>query len=72
MSVTLRYYAIKTIRKYIDDRQARLKVSAVQRSKKVQTEVAEKALENHNCPSCGKDFIIKKWEFPKKGKENEV
>ena len=72
ISIGLGYYAIKTIRKYIDDRQAELKVSTDQRSKKVQTEVAEKALENHYCPSCGKDFIIKKWEFPKKGKENET
>ena len=38
----------------------------------MQTEVAEKALENHYCPSCGKDFIIKKWEFPTKGKDNDV
>ena len=72
ISIGLGYYAIKTIRKYIDDKQAELKVSTDQRSKKVQTEVAEKALENHYCPSCGKDFIIKKWEFPIKGKENEA
>ena len=72
VSVGLGYYAIKTIRKYIEERQAELKVSTNERSKKVQTEGAEKALENHYCPSCGKDFIIKKWEFPVKGKENEL
>jgi predicted RNA-binding Zn-ribbon protein involved in translation (DUF1610 family) len=72
VSVGLGYYAIKTIRKYIDDRQAELKVSTDERSKKVQTEVAEKAFENHYCPSCGKDFMIKKWEFPVKGKENDI
>lgn len=72
VSIGLGYYAIKTIRKYIDDKQEELKVSTDERSKKVQTEVAEKALDNHYCPSCGKDFIIKKWEFPLKGKENEV
>jgi hypothetical protein len=25
---------------------------------------AEKALENHFCPLCGKDFLLRKWEFP--------
>jgi predicted RNA-binding Zn-ribbon protein involved in translation (DUF1610 family) len=72
VSVGLGYYSIKTIRKYIDTKQAELKVSTEERSKKVQTEVAEKALENHYCPSCGKDFIIKRWEFPLKGKESEL
>jgi len=72
VSIGLGYYAIKTIRKFIEVRQAELKVSTDERSKKVQTEVAEKALENHYCPSCGKDFILKKWEFPVKGIEGEV
>lgn len=66
LSVGLGYYAIKTIRQYIEQKQAELKVSTQERAKNVQTEVAEKALENHFCPSCGKDFIIKKWEFPVK------
>jgi predicted RNA-binding Zn-ribbon protein involved in translation (DUF1610 family) len=72
VSIGLGYYSIKTIRKYIEDRQAELKVSTEERSKKVQAEVAEKALDNHYCPSCGKDFIIKKWEFPLKGKATEA
>ncbi len=64
LSVGLGYYAIRTIRQFIDKKQAELKVSTQERAKNVQIEVAEKALENHFCPSCGKDFIIKKWEFP--------
>ena len=68
----LGYYAIKTIGKYIEDKQAELQVSTEERSKKVQMEVAEKALENHYCPSCGKDFIIKKWALPIKGEEIEL
>lgn len=68
----LGYYAIKTIGKYIEDKQAELQVSTEERSKKVQMEVAEKALENHYCPSCGKDFIIKKWALPIKGVEIEL
>jgi hypothetical protein len=64
LTAALGYYAIKRIRQYMDQKQAELTVSTEERSKKVQTETAEKALENHFCPSCGKDFIIKKWEFP--------
>lgn len=64
LSAGLGYYAIKTIRQFIEKKQAELKVSTQERSRNVQIEVAEKALENHYCPSCGKDFIIKRWEFP--------
>jgi len=64
LSVGIGYYAIKRIREYIEHKQSELQVSTQERAKKVQTETAEKALENHFCPSCGKDFIIKKWEFP--------
>jgi len=64
LSAGLGYYAIKTIRQFIENKQAELKISTQERAKNVQSEVAEKALENHFCPSCGKDFIIKRWEFP--------
>lgn len=64
LSVGLGYYAIKKIRQFIESKQAELKVSTEERAKKIQTETAEKALENHFCPSCGKDFILRKWEFP--------
>jgi len=64
LSAGLGYYAIKSIRQFIEKKQAELKVSTQERAKNVQTEVAEKALENHFCPSCGKDFMMKKWEFP--------
>lgn len=64
LSVGLGYYAITSIRQFIEKKQAELKISTQERAKNVQTVVAEKALENHFCPSCGKDFILKKWEFP--------
>ena len=64
LSAGLGYYAIKRIRQFIEQKQAELKVSTQERAKKVHSETAEKALQNHFCPSCGKDFIIKKWEFP--------
>lgn len=47
LSAGLGYYAIKTIRQFIETKQAELKVSTQERAKNVQTEVAEKALENH-------------------------
>jgi len=73
LSGGLGYYAIKKIRQYIEQKQAELKISTQERAKKVQGETAEKALENHYCPSCGKDFIIKKWDFPSnKNKEGDT
>ncbi len=72
LSLGLGYYAIRTIRQFIEQKQAELKISTQERAKNVQTEVAEKALENHFCPSCGKDFLIKKWETPTKNSDSEV
>ena len=71
LSVGLGYYAIKRIRKFIDQKQAELEISTQERAKKIQTTTAEKALENHFCPSCGKDFLLQKWEFPA-AKTNET
>jgi predicted RNA-binding Zn-ribbon protein involved in translation (DUF1610 family) len=64
LSVGLGYYAIKRIRQFIDQKQAELKISTEERAKTTQTSIAEKALENHFCPSCGKDFLLRKLEFP--------
>lgn len=64
LSVGIGYYAIKRIRTFIENKKAELQTSTEERAKKVHTEVAEKALQNHFCPSCGKDFILKNWEFP--------
>ncbi len=64
LTVGLGYYAIKHIRQFIEQKQAELKISTQERAKKIQTTVAEKALENHFCPSCGKNFFLYKWEAP--------
>jgi len=64
LSLFLGYHAINTIRKYLEQRKAELQQSTQDRAKKVQHESAEKALDAHICPSCGKDFFLKKWEFP--------
>ena len=72
LSVGLGYYAIKRIRAYMEQKQEELKSSTQERARNVQLEVAEKALENHFCPSCGKDFIIKKWETPTKATGNDA
>lgn len=64
LCILIGYYAINRIRKYMEQKQSELKVSSSERAKKVMTETAEKSLNNHVCPSCGKDFIIKKWDAP--------
>ncbi len=72
LSIALGIYAINRIRAYIEKKKAELKESSTERAKRVKTETAEKALNNHFCPSCGKDFILKKWDAPKrKGKPND-
>jgi ribosomal protein L32 len=63
LSVLAGYYAINRIRKYLELKKIELETSSKERSKNVKTEVAEKALANHVCPSCGKDFILKNWEY---------
>lgn len=62
LSVLFGVYAINKIRAFIEEKKKELKISTTERAKKVETETAEKALDNHMCPSCGKDFIVKKWD----------
>lgn len=58
-------YAINKIRAFIERKKAELKESTTDRAKNVRLETAEKALDNHMCPSCGKDFIVKSWAAAK-------
>ena len=62
LSILFGVYAINKIKAFIEQKKSELKVPTTERAKKVQTETAEKALDNHMCPSCGKDFIVKKWD----------
>jgi hypothetical protein len=62
LSVFAGYYAITRIRKYVEQKRIELEASSKERAKNVQTGTAEKALTNHVCPSCGKDYILKNWE----------
>lgn len=62
LSILLGIYAINKIKAFIEQKKKELKISTTERAKKVQIETAEKALDNHMCPSCGKDFIVKKWD----------
>lgn len=62
LSILFGVYAINKIRNFIEEKKKELKISTTERAKKVRTETAEKALDNHMCPSCGKDFIVKKWD----------
>lgn len=71
LSILLGVYAINKIKAFIEQKKKELKVSTTERAKKVQTETAEKALDNHMCPSCGKDFIVKKWD-KSSGKKDKI
>lgn len=55
-------YAINKIRKFVEKKKSELKISTDERAKKVLAETAEKALEKHMCPSCGKDYTVKGWD----------
>lgn len=70
LSLFAGYYAISHLRKYLEMKKKELEISSLERSKNVQTETAEKALFNHVCPSCGKDFILKTWESPSENGKN--
>lgn len=60
--VLLGIYAINKIRAFVEQKRKELKVSTDERAKHVHTETAEKALEKHMCPSCGKDYTVKGWD----------
>ncbi len=58
----LGYYAIKRFRIYQERKAIELKTSTEERAKRMEGERAEKAFNNHICPSCGKNFILQPWE----------
>ncbi|MEP0262652.1 hypothetical protein [Dokdonia sp.] len=68
LSVVLGIYAIKHLTSFVRRKKEELQLSSVERSKKINDEVAEKALENHMCPSCGKDYLINEIYQSGKGK----
>ena len=63
LSIFIGIYSINKIKAFIEKKKAELKISKDERAKKVQTGTAEKALDNHMCPSCGKNFILKNWDL---------
>ena len=72
LSVLFGIYVINKIKAFVEQKKNELKVSTEERAKKVQTETAEKALDNHMCPSCGKDFIVKKWDKSTNNKKEKA
>lgn len=62
LTLGLGYYAIKTLKEYTERKKKELSESIIERASKLQPDVAEKAFNNHICPSCGKDFLLKAWE----------
>lgn len=61
ISIGLGSYAINRIRAFTERKKQELKSSSAERAKNVQVDTAEKSLNAHICPSCGKDFIQKSW-----------
>jgi len=68
LSIAFGIYFINLIKKFIERKKLELTASQKERSKTVKTDTAEKALDNHMCPSCGKDFILTKWDKAVTGK----
>lgn len=58
LAIFLGIYAIRSLQTFIKRKKEELQQSTQERSKQIKEEVAEKALENHMCPSCGKDYLI--------------
>lgn len=58
LSVFMGIYAIRSLKAFVRRKKEELQRSTEERSKHIKDEVAESALENHMCPSCGKDFLI--------------
>ena len=71
LSILFGVYTINKIRVFMEEKKKELKISTTERAKKVEIETAEKALDSHMCPSCGKDFIVKKWD-KSTGKKQET
>lgn len=62
LTAGLGYYAIKHLRAYQERKAAELRSSTEERASRLESERAEKAFNNHVCPSCGKDYLLKNWE----------
>lgn len=62
VTLGLGYYAIKHFRAYQERKAIELKASTEERANRLEGERAEKAFNNHICPSCGKDFLLQPWE----------
>lgn len=72
LSVFAGYYSIKRLRLYMDKKRQELEISTQERARNVQSETAEKALNNHVCPSCGKDFVLRNWEVTPESLKSSV
>lgn len=67
LTVALGYYAIKYINSYVERKRAELKQKAAERQGRIRGEVAQRAFDAHVCPSCGRDFYVKPWEYREGG-----
>lgn len=58
LTVLAGVYSTNVIRRFVREKKKELEASTEERSKKVETEVAEQALDASMCPSCGKGFVV--------------
>ena len=70
LSLFFGIYAINRIKAFVERKRAELKASSKERAGKIKQGTAEKAFNEHFCPSCGKDFIVAHWE-PASGKSTK-
>lgn len=67
LTVAVGYYAIRYINRYLERKRAELQQKAVERQSRIRSEVAQRAFDAHVCPSCGRDFYVKPWEYSEGG-----
>lgn len=67
LTVAVGYYAIRYINRYLERKRAELQQKAVERQSRIRSEVAQRAFDAHVCPSCGRDFYVKPWEYREGG-----
>lgn len=67
LTVAVGYYAIRYINRYVERKRAELQQKAAERQSRIRSEVAQRAFDAHVCPSCGRDFYVKPWEYSEGG-----
>jgi len=65
------FYVIRQLNRYLQKKKEELEASTQDRSASIQEEIALRAFQSHSCPSCERDFLIRKW-YPKVRQASEI